>query len=402
MFIAPYAILKAVLHGNRAAMDNITAELLAVLKSEGSSRDTVLCKQAVFTLLDVFQRWYEEYKFSLTSAASSTMTVSTTTTTTDGDDNGDLGDWIKVSHLLSAIPKNTVARAAAACGAHARALLHYETYLRATRGGGSNPTTFTAPPNYADAEVTFLLEVYSKLEEPDGLDGLMKLRQGGPKTDDQRVAAEKAGSWGEALTLYERELARQNWPQLDAGPTGANTAALPSTSAAPAELSSSSERSTLEEKARSASQRGYLNCLLQMGHWQGLLTQVEGMGALLWNSPSAAEEAPRLAAMGAAAAWRLGRWEQLERYLTSAERRIPVLSPDEMWEARIGGLLKAAATAGSGNAATAIATQLELAKSEVMGPFSAAAMESYSRAYSHLVKLHMLQEVADAASKFLA
>lgn len=32
-----------------------------------------------------------------------------------------------------------------------------------------------------------------------------------------------------------------------------------------------------------------------------------------------------------------------------------------------------------------------------MGPFSAAAMESYSRAYPHLVKLHMLQEVADVA-----
>lgn len=34
---------------------------------------------------------------------------------------------------------------------------------------------------------------------------------------------------------------------------------------------------------------------------------------------------------------------------------------------------------------------------QVMGPFSAAAMESYSRAYPHLVKLHMLQEVADTA-----
>jgi hypothetical protein len=40
---------------------------------------------------------------------------------------------------------------------------------------------------------------------------------------------------------------------------------------------------------------------------------------------------------------------------------------------------------------------LEVARAEVMGPFSAAAMESYSRAYPHLVKLHILQEIDDAA-----
>jgi hypothetical protein len=40
---------------------------------------------------------------------------------------------------------------------------------------------------------------------------------------------------------------------------------------------------------------------------------------------------------------------------------------------------------------------LEAARSEVMGPFSAAAMESYSRAYPQLIKLHMLQEISDVA-----
>lgn len=40
---------------------------------------------------------------------------------------------------------------------------------------------------------------------------------------------------------------------------------------------------------------------------------------------------------------------------------------------------------------------LEAARNEVMGPFSAAAMESYSRAYPQLIKLHMLQEISDVA-----
>ncbi len=56
--------------------------------------------------------------------------------------------------------------------------------------------------------MTFLLEVYGQLEEPDGLSGLVQLRQGGLTTGDQILVAEKAGSWGEALALYEHELGK--------------------------------------------------------------------------------------------------------------------------------------------------------------------------------------------------
>jgi FAT domain len=46
----------------------------------------------------------------------------------------------------------------------------------------------------------------------------------------------------------------------------------------------------------------------------------------------------------------------------------------------------------------AVRTQLAAARHVIMAPVSAAAMESYARAYPHLVRLHMLQEVADAAA----
>lgn len=49
-----------------------------------------------------------------------------------------------------------------------------------------------------------LQEVYGKLEEPDGLAGLLRLRQGPPRLQDQLLAAEKAGSWSEALALHEQ------------------------------------------------------------------------------------------------------------------------------------------------------------------------------------------------------
>ena len=51
--------------------------------------------------------------------------------------------------------------------------------------------------------------MYGQLEEPDGLSGLVQLRQGGLTASDQILVAEKAGSWGEALALYEHELGRE-------------------------------------------------------------------------------------------------------------------------------------------------------------------------------------------------
>ena len=60
-----------------------------------------------------------------------------------------------VRQLLVSIPQDLLAQAAAQCGAHARALLHYETHLRSKTGGGLNPV---AHRNiyYSDDEVSFL------------------------------------------------------------------------------------------------------------------------------------------------------------------------------------------------------------------------------------------------------
>lgn len=47
-------------------------------------------------------------------------------------------------------------------------------------------------------------EVYGRLEEPDGLAGIVRLRSGPARLKDHLLAAEKAGHWSEALTLYEQ------------------------------------------------------------------------------------------------------------------------------------------------------------------------------------------------------
>lgn len=84
----------------------------------------------------------------------------------------------------------------------------------------------------------------------------------------QILAAEKAGSWSAALTLYEQALKNEgSVPSAGAGPARA------------AQKPGSAGRRSLAGHAEgglSAARRGHLNCLLQLGHLQALLAGVDG------------------------------------------------------------------------------------------------------------------------------
>lgn len=60
-----------------------------------------------------------------------------------------------ISDLVDGIPLDLLAQAASQCGAHARALQYYESYVRTKRGGALNPAAKKSA-TYDDAEVTFL------------------------------------------------------------------------------------------------------------------------------------------------------------------------------------------------------------------------------------------------------
>lgn len=62
-----------------------------------------------------------------------------------------------VAHLLEIIPRDLCAHAAFHCGAHARALQYYETFVRAKQRGGANQAARRGLPDpYTDEQVTFL------------------------------------------------------------------------------------------------------------------------------------------------------------------------------------------------------------------------------------------------------
>lgn len=60
----------------------------------------------------------------------------------------------RVALLLESIPVELQARAAFQCGAHARALLYFETHVRAKENGALNPAALRSA-NYNDEDVSF-------------------------------------------------------------------------------------------------------------------------------------------------------------------------------------------------------------------------------------------------------
>ncbi len=127
--------------------------------------------------------------------------------------------WERLAQLLSAIPQDVLANAALGVGANARALMYYESYVREKQGGALNPAALTSV-HYSDQHVSFLQEVYGRLEDPDGLEGVVMLRKGGPTLRDRLVSAHNTGRWAEALAMHQ-QLQRQAREALrDAGGGG--------------------------------------------------------------------------------------------------------------------------------------------------------------------------------------
>ncbi|GAX74920.1 hypothetical protein CEUSTIGMA_g2366.t1 [Chlamydomonas eustigma] len=417
-FLLPQAVHNIVSYGSDEARAAIRDELIAVLRScvvvsEGTSEQE-LYLQVLFTLLDVLGRWVKDVNdvfstFNLNQQGLVARQQPSSGRSSGGSEasTGDVAppSFVKrVEDFLSSIPPRLLAQAAFRCGGHARALQYFESYVRSTNGGAMNPAAHSSV-TYHHHQVSFLLEVYGQLEEPDGLSGLVQLRQGGLTTADQILVAEKAGAWGEALALYEHELGREGMSSVmkqDEPDVRSNTSTI----------SMGPQRSA---EGLSSLQQGRLRCLLQVGYLQSLLQQVEG---LLVRKQQQQQGCMQLLALGVSAAWRLGHWSVLKEFLgftghtsspdsASNQRGVKVravmppllsLNPQEQWDVCLGQLLLGLHEERFEDVKTGI---LE-ARQDIMAVLPAISQESYVRAYPQVAKLHMLQEIQDTLAILLA
>lgn len=105
-----------------------------------------------------------------------------------------------------------------------------------------------------------------------------------------------------------------------------------------------------------------------------------------------------LRSYGVAAAWRLGQWDDVDTYLPGGGTAAALVSsaatagPLGAIELSVGQALSAL----RGGSTSKLHATLQAARMAIQMPLSAAGMESYARAYPHLLSLHLLQELETA------
>ena len=349
IYLLPYLVLNVLCHGTEDARRSISDEILSVLN--GSAPEN--CVQAVFTLLDNLGQWVDDLnqQMGLSQSHQPSKQQQTGKNSHEPVSNPDRLLMVQcsyVSELLSAIPKVTLAKASFRCQAYARALLYFESHVRES-SGSFNPASEQHSVIFSDKDISFLMEIYSGMDEPDGLSGLAALRKSST-LQDQLLINKKAGNWAEVLTSCEQALAM--------------------------EPSSVQRHSDI------------LNCFLNMCHLQSMVTHVDG---LISRIPQFKKT---WCMHGVQAAWRLGRWDLMEEYLKGSDEEgssSKLFESGASFDINLAKILQAMMKRDH----LEISERIAQCKQALLVPLAAAGMDSYIRAYPFVVKLHMLSELED-------
>jgi serine/threonine-protein kinase ATR len=106
-----------------------------------------------------------------------------------------------VEEVLNSIPAEIISKRAVECKSYARALFHWEQYIRQQKDNlGAR-----GDPQDLDSYFERLQEIYSQIDEPDGIEGISAKLQV-PDIEQQILEHQKAGRWTAAQSWYEIRL----------------------------------------------------------------------------------------------------------------------------------------------------------------------------------------------------
>ncbi|XP_028995716.2 LOW QUALITY PROTEIN: serine/threonine-protein kinase ATR [Betta splendens] len=241
--------------------------------------------------------------------------------------NNENGEYQRVVAFLKGIPQDVLAKASLRSKAYTRALMHFESYILENK------------ENVQD-HLTFLQTLYAAMHEPDGVRGVNALRREEPSLREQILEHESIGLLRDATACYDRAI------QLESDQIG--------------------------------HYHGVMTSMLGLGQLSTVITQVNGVLANKdqWKS--------ELNTYRVEAAWKLGKWDQVEDYLDSDRQ-------SSTWGVRLGQLLLSAKKQDL----RLFYEKLKLVRKEQVVPLSAASYEcgTYQRGYEYIVRLHMLSEL---------
>ncbi len=117
---------------------------------------------------------------------------------TDADHETDIAQIRRIDHVLSSIPAEMISRRAVECKSFARALFHWEQYIRQEKDRSNLPD----PRIKLETLYERLQEIYTQIDEPDGIEGI-SAHLHVLNIDQQIIEHRKAGRWTAAQSWYE-------------------------------------------------------------------------------------------------------------------------------------------------------------------------------------------------------
>lgn len=121
---------------------------------------------------------------------------------TELDELRDVSQISSVERVLSSIPAEVIAQRALECKSFARALFHWEQYIRQVQ---ERPAEHGQKEDHEDLYQR-LHDIYADIDEPDGLQGIvsqLNILDPGQEAREN----EEAGRWAAAQSWYELSLA---------------------------------------------------------------------------------------------------------------------------------------------------------------------------------------------------
>ncbi|KAF8659134.1 hypothetical protein AX16_001904, partial [Volvariella volvacea WC 439] len=329
--ILPHIVLNILISGDFAVVEEIRAEIVAVLADQTNPESTSsydkkqLSAQAIFMLVDHLNKW--------TRMSRQFISRNKTEEKHKGAEEGGHLLTEKVYHrvdsILSSIDQSLMAQAALQCKAYARALMAFEHQIILARGQSTQSKELIG---YYDR----LHEIYANLDEPDGMEGVSTFILS-PSLEHQIRQHESTGRWTSAQSCWE--------VRLQQAPDNVEF------------------------------HLGLLRCLRNLGHYDTLRTHVRGVLTRHPNWQAA------LAEYQVESAWMVGAWDDVEHLVGTSTEQSPQIV--------IARILLAMRTGND----DAVTRQLSEARMTLGSPISAAGPGGYRRSYDAALNLHLTYEL---------
>ncbi|THH23186.1 hypothetical protein EUX98_g7993 [Antrodiella citrinella] len=326
--LLPHLVLNVLISGDMTAAQNIRSELLAVLEDQVNPESTStfdkkdLSAQTVFILMDHLNKWVRVMRQDI-NAKRSESKRNRANVTSEAEEQ-----LLRIDSILTSIDQSLMAKAALQCKAYGRALMSFEQQILSLRSNGVTGEL----QNYYER----LHEIYSYLDEPDGMEGVSTMILS-PSLEHQIRQHESTGKWTSAQSCWEVRL--QHTPD---------------------DLQS---------------HLGLLRCLRNLGHYDTMRTHVKGV---LTRKPVWEAD---LTGYQIESGWIVGDWDEVQELVTHTKAS----SASVM----LAGILLAMRTGDD----SAISESLSRARQTLGAPIAAAGPRGYRRAYDAVVNLHMVHEL---------